>query len=68
MIKLNKTDRKQMIVDLLRAITVAVVVHLLHACKDNTPMFNDELVYSVLFTTVGFAAYHIVTVNVIPHT
>ena len=67
MFNTSETDRKRMISDLLKAMTVAIVSHVMKSQVTGKPMFDDEFIYSLLFTLAGFAAYHIITVNLIPH-
>jgi hypothetical protein len=60
-------DYLKMADELLRVITVAVVVHILKFYSDGETgiLFNDSWLEATCFSLLGFIAYHLITKKLI---
>ena len=53
-------------VDVAKIITVQTVVHMLTKKQGNQEMFGQDFLYLVLFWALGYVAFHLVVVQVLP--
>lgn len=60
-IKLNPVEAKFMWSDIIRFITVAVIIHLLFYVVDDYGNFmNESILKILLYTTLGLLVYHLI--------
>jgi hypothetical protein len=67
MFNLENTNRQALVSDLLKVLTSVVVAHMLKNYSKGMDMFDNEFVMGLVYTLIGFTAYHVVTRNVIKH-
>ncbi len=61
----KNTDRKALINDLVKNATIMVAVHVLTNTRAGKKLFDEESLYGILFTLLGFVLYHVVVVNIV---
>ena len=55
----SKVNRKDLITDLVKVACFHIVANILMGYKFGEPQLSERFVYSLVFTLVGFATYHI---------
>ena len=62
----NIVDPKAMWIDIVKFITVAVIIHLLFYCVDDYgSFFNESTLKILLYATIGFIVYHLVITKLV---
>jgi hypothetical protein len=61
----KNTDRKALINDLVKNASIMVALHVLTNTKSGKKLFDEENMYAILFTLLGFVFYHVVVVNIV---
>jgi len=62
----NIVDPKAMWIDIVKFITVAVIIHLLFYCVDDYgSFFNESILKILLYATIGFIVYHLVITKLV---
>ncbi len=62
----NIPEPKAMWNDIIRFITVAVVIHLLfYTVDDYGKFFNESVLKILLYTTIGFIIYHLIITKLV---
>ena len=55
----SKVNKKDLISDLVKVATFNIVAHVLMGVTYNEPVLSEKFVYSLIFTLLGFALYHV---------
>jgi hypothetical protein len=66
MLSTKNTEKKALINDLNKNACIIIVVHIIANTYAGKKLFDQEFLYSLIFTLLGFVFYHIVFVNFIP--
>ncbi|ARF09438.1 hypothetical protein Indivirus_1_61 [Indivirus ILV1] len=62
----NIPEPRAMWNDIIRFITVAVVVHLLfYTVDDYGNFFNEQVLKLLLYSTIGFIIYHLIVIKLV---
>jgi len=66
MLSTSNTDKKALVNDLAKNACILFAVHLIANTYSGKRLFDQDFLYSVMFTLLGFVFYHIVFVNFVP--
>lgn len=65
MFSTKNINRKALINDIVKIATVLITTHVLTHVRAGKKLFDEESLYSVLFTLLGYVFYHVVMVNIV---
>lgn len=66
MLSSKNTNKNALINDLVKNAAVLLVIHVLTKTRAGAKLFDENSVYEILFTLLGFVFYHVVVVNFVP--
>ncbi len=66
MFSTKNTNKTALVNDLVKNTCIMVAVHLMTKNRANAKFFDEDSLYSILFTLLAFVFYHVVFVNVVP--
>lgn len=66
MLSSKNTNKNALINDLVKNAAVLLVLHVLTKTRAGAKLFDENSVYEILFTLLGFVFYHVVVVNFVP--
>lgn len=65
MFELKHFNKKTMINDIVKIMSIMIACHICTRLRKGDALFDEETIYSLLFTSIGFMFYHIVVTNFI---